>query len=227
MTRRRGATAARASRSGGERRAAILRAAARIIAARGYDATRVEDVAVAVGVLKGSLYNHIDSKEDLLFGVMEAAYHGSRPLIERCERMDGDALVRLRAYVHAQVLHNIANRDEINVFLRDFRSLSPERAARILAYRDEHDRFLRRLIAAGIAEGTIAPQVDVKLTAFAILGMINWVPRWWSPDGALPPAAIAEEFASLVLGGIATRERRSAGRRDEGRERLEAREVVP
>ncbi len=181
----------------------IFDAAARIFHERGYEATSIQDVAEAVGILKGSLYYYIDSKEDLLFGVIEDAHQGSLGNLKRWQEMEGDALTKLRAFISGHVLHNIENRIKIGVFFQDFRSLSPERREVIVRERDQYDHFLRELIVQGQEEGVVAPEVDPKLTAFAILGMMNWTHQWYQPGGPAQPMEIANAFADLVLGGIA------------------------
>ena len=59
----------------------------------------------------------------------------------------------------------------------------------------------RRLIDAGIAEGSIAP-VDPKMAAFVLAGALSWVGRWYRSDGPLEPQAIADQAVALLLGGV-------------------------
>jgi AcrR family transcriptional regulator len=184
------------------RREEIFEAAARMFNQKGYAATSIQDVADAVGILKGSLYYYIDSKEDLLFQIIEDVHQVSINRLEQLRSLEGSALVRLRAVIEGHVLNNARNVVKTGVFFSDFRSLSEERRARIVAERDLYDAFVRELIRQGQEEGVIYADVDPKLTAMAVLGMMNWLYQWYRPDGERSPEEIAREMANLVLAGI-------------------------
>ena len=180
----------------------ILDAAAAIFHDQGYEGTSIQDVADAVGILKGSLYYYIDSKEDLLFGVIEDVHREGLTLLEQWRASEGDALSKLRGFITGHVLQNIANRVKVRVFFQDFRSLSDARRKIIVEERDRYDQYLRELIRQGQKDGTIAADVDPTLTAFGILGMMNWTYQWYHPEGPSSPQDVAQQFADLVLGGL-------------------------
>ncbi len=191
------------SAGNGRRREEIFSAAARIFNEMGYAATSIQDVADAVGILKGSLYYYIDSKEDLLFQVIEDVHQGALERLEEWRAIEGSALVKLRAFIEGHVENNARNLEKIGVFFHDFRSLSPKRREQIVAERDLYDEFVRQLVREGQEEGVICADVDPKLTAMAILGMMNWLYQWYRADGTNEPTDIAREFANLVLAGVA------------------------
>jgi AcrR family transcriptional regulator len=83
----------------------------------------------------------------------------------------------------------------------DLEALSPAHLKAVIARRDEFDRGLRRVIEAGIEDGTFAPG-SAKLLSFAILGAINWIPRWFNPDGASSSDEIADQFADYLVTGL-------------------------
>jgi TetR/AcrR family transcriptional regulator, cholesterol catabolism regulator len=192
----------------------ILDAAARIFHEKGYEGTSIQDVADAVGILKGSLYYYIDSKEDLLFGIIDEVHRTSLQQLERWQQIDGNALVKLRAFITGHVIANANNLMKMGVFFHDFRSLSPERREAIVKERDIYDQFLRNLIIEGQKEGVIDASADPKLAGMAILGMMNWIYQWWRDDGPNSAEDVANEFADLVLSGLSVRKgepRRSIG----------------
>lgn len=184
----------------------IIDAAARLFDERGYAATSIQDVADAVGILKGSLYYYIDSKEDLLFEILQDCHHASMRRLWQWQQVEGDALVRLRAFVEGHVLANLQDLVKIGVFLHDFRSLSEKRREAIVADRDVYDRYLRGLIEEGQQDGLVDPDADPKLTAMALLGMMNWVYQWYTPAGRVKPVDLARQFADLALSGLAVRQ---------------------
>jgi len=185
------------------RRDEIVAAAARIFHQKGYEATSIQEVAEAVGMLKGSLYYYIDAKEDLLFAVIEKAHQLGNDGMASSVEEGGDALAQLRNTITAHVRNNLENLTEIGVFFQDFRSLGQERRAAIVEERDSYERFVRGIIERGQADGTIDASIDPKLTTMALLGMMNWVYQWYRPDGPKEPQEIAEIFADVALKGIA------------------------
>ena len=201
------------------RLAEILDAAAEVFHEKGYAAATIQDVADAVGILKGSLYYYISSKEDLLFEIVRDAHHFSMRNLAEAQQVDGDALTRLRAFIECHVRSNIDNRVKIGVFFQDFRSLSGERRAEIVADRDIYDAYLRGLIAEAIDEGVVAADIDPKMAAMALLGMMNWIYQWYRPDheGGVAPEELARTFAELALGGLLVRSDGGAATSERGR----------
>jgi AcrR family transcriptional regulator len=184
------------------RKGEILDAAARIFHDKGYERASIQDVAESVGILKGSLYYYIDSKEELLFEVVKEVHRIGLASLEEWSRMDGDPLLRLRAVIEGHVRNNLEHPEAVGAFFHDFRSLSPARRAEIIADRDVYDRFLREIIEEGQEQGLVAADVDPKLATMAVLGMMNWVYQWYRPDGDSSPGEIARAFADLVLAGM-------------------------
>lgn len=182
----------------------IYDTAARIFHEKGYDGTSIQDVADAVGILKGSLYYYIDTKQDLLFGIIDEVHRDSLRSLEEWSAVDGDAETRLRAFIEGHVLANTRNITKIGVFFHDFRALDAERRARIVAERDHYDSYLRELIREGQRDGSFDPEVDAKLVGMGILGMMNWTYHWWRDDGPNTAAEVATEFADLIISGLAS-----------------------
>ena len=201
MTETRVAAAER--RAGGDRRQEIIDAAAEIFAAKGYDATSIQDIAEAVDILKGSLYYHIDSKEDLLFEVIQEVHESGLERLEALEKSTAPALDRIADFVRLHVEYNAHALIKIAVFFHDFRSLKGERRKTIVEERDVYDHRLRDLIRQGQEEGSICPGIDPKIGAFAILGMMNWMYQWYNPSGEQSPAELADEFAQMAVRSVA------------------------
>ena len=190
-------------RSPKRRRQEVLDAAARVFHERGYESSSIQDIAEDLGILKGSLYYYIRSKEDLLDEILWDVHEKALANIQRLDEMEGDTLQKIRAFVTLHIVFNLENLVTMGVFYHDFRSLGDERRARIVQARDIYDGMLRDLINVGQTEGLVCPDVDPKLGAMAILGMSNWVYHWYKPRGRLKPAEVADDFADLVLAGLA------------------------
>lgn len=185
----------------------IVDAAAHVFYEKGYEAASIQDVADAVGILKGSLYYYIDSKEDLLFQILRDAHRESMRHLSAWQEVEGDALTKLRAFVEGHVLAIIENDVKIGVFFQDFRSLGAERRAAIVADRDVYSALVRDLILQGQEESTIDGDVDPSLASMGLLGMLNWTHQWYRPEaeGGVTPPELAAFFADFALSGLAVR----------------------
>ena len=184
------------------RRAEIVQAAAQIFHDKGYEHTSMQDIADAVGILKGSLYYYIESKEALLYEITREVHESAYLDIDRLRAIEGSSLVRIRAFVSAHIIHNLGRLVKMAVFFQDFHSLTAEHRAEIVRERDRYDRFLRELIGAGRKEGSICPDVDPKIVSFGILGLVNWVYQWYRPDGTVTPEQLADAYADFVVAGL-------------------------
>lgn len=176
----------------------VVAAAAKLFYTNGYDATSVQDVADALGILKGSVYHYIRTKEDLLFAVVEDAHTASIANIEKLSALEGDVPTKIRAFVRAHLELLIHERVKLGVYLRDFRSLSNEHKRLVSAQRREYSDYLQSLLEQGQQEGTVAADLNPRLTTIAILGMLNWTHEWYRERGRANREAIIEEFTRIV-----------------------------
>jgi len=182
-----------------------VRAAAETFYRKGYDATTTQDIAEAVGMLKGSLYYYISAKEDLLYEIINEVHEVWATNLKRHEIMDGDPLTRIWAFVHNNVVGNAENLVSSAVFFRDFSALTGQRRKHILELRDVHDNTLREMIREGQSSRAVRKGVDPKVAATGILTMCNALYHWYRPDGALTAEDVAIQYADLAVGGLAAK----------------------
>jgi AcrR family transcriptional regulator len=180
----------------------LLEVATELFSKQGYGATTTQDIANELGMLKGSLYYYIDSKEDLLFAILEdAATEAEAWLLEVIDQ-DVPALERLRMAIERHVEFGLANTYRTALYLTEQRSLSPERHA-VIAEKDRlYQRAFQRLIEEAQREGSVRPDADAFLSTMAILGALNWIYRWFRPERGITSRAVAQEFAALHLFGL-------------------------
>lgn len=203
MAEQKGTATARKTRAPRRREQEILEAAAQVFHEKGYESTSIQHIADSVGILKGSLYYYITSKEDLLYEIIQGVHEEALRNLERTRAVEGNALQRLRAFAMYHFTFNAENRVKVAVFFQDFRSLTPERRQTIVEERDIYDNFVRDLIREGQDEGLICPEIDAKLAAISILGMLNWIYHWYRPGGSQTASEIAEAYADFVVAGLA------------------------
>ena len=192
-------TAPRVAADRRNRDAEIVEAAIQVFYAKGFAASTMQDVADAVGVLKGSLYHYISSKEDLLFRILQESHAQARELMSEVAGLDLAALDRLRIYLERMYLWYMANIERVSVYLNQQHHLTGTNAAEMRLQAREFEQFLRELLAEAKGAGTIGGHVDLKLAAFFMLGALNSLPRWYRTGGSYAPEHIASEFAAMSL----------------------------
>jgi len=186
-----------------EPRQEILRTAARLFQQRGYDATSMNDVAAALKLSKGGLYHHFQSKDEILFEIMNHAMEITEERVLAPVRNIADPEERLRALIrlHIEVVLSPADR-EITVMLHENHPLPPGLRKRINARKKEYIHFVEGLMAEIQRARQAKASVSARAAAFALLGMINWIYQWYKPEGELQANNLIPQFTSLVFGGI-------------------------
>lgn len=200
-TQRRGA----GSRKPREQRwAELFTVATEVFYQKGYESASLQDIADQLGMLKGSLYYYIHSKEDLLYEVINEVHRKGLANIESLADQPGEAVERLYRVVIGHIDHMCRDLKGTAVFLHELQALPPERQQEILGGEHAYRSVFRDLISQGQAEGTVRADVDPKLASLSILGSINWVYRWFRPGGEFTPKQIGEQFASMIVRSVAT-----------------------
>lgn len=186
---------------GVQRRDELLAAAEKLFCQRGYQATSVRDIAEALEIRAGSLYAHIESKEDLLWEILRAAadrfFAAVGPIVDS-NLVTVEKLKRAIA-AHVQVITGSASAAAI--YMNDWRHLSEPRRREFAERRDEYERMFRRLVHDAIREGLFG-DVDEKFATLMILSSINWIYQWYRPDGPMTPEEIARRITDLLFNGL-------------------------
>jgi AcrR family transcriptional regulator len=185
----------------------ILRTAARLFQQRGYDATSMNDVAAALKLSKGGLYHHFQSKDEILFEIMDHAMEITQERVLKPVSGIVDPEERLRALIRLHIELVLSPRDrEITVVLHENHPLPPLLRKRINARKKDYIHFVENLMAevqAKVEEKTRRPsRVSARAAAFALLGMINWIYQWYKPEGDLQAQTLIPQFTDLIFGGI-------------------------
>ncbi len=191
---------ARVNRRGTKTSDEIRSVSVDLFSKRGFQGTPLRDIAGKVGIRVGSLYNHIASKGDLLFDIMETVMldllEDQRQVAETL-----DVVERMRLLVYHHVKFHCARAEEVFVGNSELRSLNRSQRNRIVALRDQYERVFQAELKDGIRQGKFLP-IDVQVTSYGILAMTTWVAAWYSPRGRLSLEEIAEIYTAMVLRGI-------------------------
>jgi len=183
-----------------DRRDEIVRSAAAVLR-RGRDgALRMEEVAKHVGLVKGNLYYYFKDRQELIFHCHMRCTEMSLAALEEIAARGGSAEERLREFLRRHIEIIIAS-DYGGALLADIGELTAAQRRRYVALRDRVEAGVRKLIEEGVARKQFRP-LSVPLAGFAILGSINWMPKWHRPDGALPAREVADTFVDFFIRGL-------------------------
>lgn len=177
--------------------------AARLFATKGYHATRIQDIADELGMLKGSLYYYFDSKEDLLVRLVQSRLGEAHQVIRGIVEGEGDAAAKLQCAIQEHLRLYQQSAHIYALFYYENLSQINEATAQIvhrLTY--EYERLWHELVQTGVHEGSFRHDLDVAITVKAIMGMCNSTLLWYDPEGRLPIRSIAHHFSGLLLQGM-------------------------
>jgi AcrR family transcriptional regulator len=184
---------------------AIRKAGLRLIFEHGYEAMSLRQLAAEVGIQSGSLYNHITTKQELLFSLVQDHLNELlRQLALALKDKDG-AIEQLRAFVAFHVLYHVTKKREVFIANSELRSLDPKNYAAIVTLRGAYEQRLAGILAEGVEQGAFEI-ADVQVATFAILALLTGVCTWYRPGGRLTREAIVAAHEKLVLSGVVAKE---------------------
>jgi AcrR family transcriptional regulator len=180
---------------------AIRKAGLKLIHEHGYEAMTLRQLAAEVGIQVGSLYNHITTKQDLLFDLIKA--HMDDLLAELDVRIKdvADPVERLKVFISFHVSYHILRKREVFIGYSELRSLEPNHYEEIVGLRRRYERRLTEILDQGQERGLF--QVgDSAVAAYGILAMLTGVCTWFRPNGRLTREQVADIYCDMVLRGL-------------------------
>ena len=163
----------------------------------------MRDIAAELGMHVGNLYYYFENKGELLAYCQEETLSELLSLAQEVAALDAPADEKLRRLICGHVVR-LNETIPGSLAHLEIEAVDDERRAGIVTKRDAYERVWRRLIRQGIADGTLAA-VDAKVAAMSLLGAANWTVKWFQSDGRQTATEIGEEFASLLIDGLAAR----------------------
>ena len=179
-------------------RATVIDAACALFAERGYRGTSMKDIAEVLGVSAPGLYNHVASKQEILYAIMDRAMDRAIDALDEAIAGIGDVAEQLRRATESLVLDFLRYPDEVTVCNNEVRSLDPANRLAIVAKRDEYGGRIRRIIESGHHSGRFRTG-SPDLAAFAVLEMGNGAKSWFRPSGRYPDTYVASEYGEFAL----------------------------
>jgi AcrR family transcriptional regulator len=180
----------------------VFEVAAEVFHRKGYDNTSMSDVASAAGLTKAGLYHHISSKESLLYTVLDYGLDLTEAFVIKPLEHISDPLDRLKTMIDLHLRLVLEERNlEVTGLLHECKTLSPSDRARINRRKKEYVRVATNIIA-DVSKKYRVKDVDPKLAAYALLGMLNWTYQWYKASGSNTREEIVETFQRIFLQGI-------------------------
>ena len=182
---------------------AIRKAGLNLIYERGFEAMSLRQLAAEVGIQVGSLYNHISTKQDLLFDLIKGHMEDLFREFDAAQAAVAgrDAVERMRAFVDFHVTYHILRKREVFIGYSELRSLEPNHYEEIVALRRRYERALIDILRQGMEDGVFRCG-DPCVTAYGILAMLTGVCTWFRPHGRLGKDEVIAIYSDLVLGGL-------------------------
>jgi AcrR family transcriptional regulator len=181
----------------------ILDVATRLFRDKGFAATSMQDVSDEVGLLKGSLYYYVRSKEDLLFGILRDLHENGEEIIADIDFDSPEPLKELERFLRQIVLYAGEHADRLAIFLRDFTFVPADKQGEIIKERDMYTHACERLIERAIKLKNISRKVNPRISANALLRGASSTHEWYRPDGPLKLKDIADQVAGILVRGVA------------------------
>jgi len=183
------------------RRREIEDVASALFRERGYAATSIRDIARELDIRGASVYAHVASKEDVLWAIVDRTatrFERTAEAIVALPAVATDPVARMSALVRGHVRVIAEDVGAASVFISEWRALTGERRAAILARRDVYEARFREAIADGVATGDFA-MTDPAVAAAYLLTALNGIATWYRPDGRLGADRIADHYVDLAL----------------------------
>ncbi len=180
----------------------LLLEATRLFRDRGFAATSMQEVSDAVGLLKGSLYYYVRSKEDLLVAILHDLHHRGEEIVSEVDLDSADPLHELYRYLCKLIVYAAENADRLSIFFRDFRFVPKGQQATIIRKRDMYREMAEQLIGRAIAAGQIPEAVNPAIASRTVLDGVSGIHEWYRKGGSLPLAQVADQIAGLLVAGL-------------------------
>lgn len=179
--------------------------ATRLFGVRGLGAVTLQEIADELGVSKAALYHYFPNKEALVRDIFEEWARVAVDRISAVVALDEPPSARLRRILERHVLALTRDLHLYTLGFRDQDQLPASARAVFDRFKRDVDTAVGTVIREGVENGEFAP-VDPKIAAFAVIGMCNWMFKWYRPDGKYEPHELAAMLARMALGGLLRRE---------------------
>ena len=175
--------------------------AAEIFHEQGFDATSMSNIAAAVDLTKAGLYYYIESKEDLLFAIMNYAMERLETMVIEPSRLIADPEERLKSIITRHGRQLTEGNKAITILTDEIEGLKPKHRKQILDRKRVYFDFVRDTLEALRSEGKLQ-DINTTVATFSLFGTLLWLPRWFRPGGRLTSEQVIQEIVNIAAGGL-------------------------
>ncbi len=177
----------------------LLKAAATCFNEKGYSGTSLKDVASGLGLTDAAVYYYVRNKEELVYQCYLRAAELGQEAIERAQRDGLTGFDQAFLYVRYHIEILCGERGPVAI-MSEVPSLSEEHRQEILKLSRRHSQAFEKILKLGMSDQSIA-DCDIRMTGNAIMGAINWIPKWYHGDQAVAKKLL-EEFPKILTSGL-------------------------
>ncbi len=179
----------------------ILTAASKLFSERGYKTTSLDEIGQQVGLHKTSLFHYFKGKEEILTRVMDQSLRHHTPALKQI--LDNPNLTsegKLRLALKTQILVTCKYKDHINVWLTEAKGLPAKKRERYKKIRKQYESYFEEIIKRiqRDKKADLFPGLNPRLVKLGILGMCNWLLKWYDGSGRSTPEEIYATFYSMI-----------------------------
>lgn len=188
-------------RTEGSKREDIIQIASRLFSLKGYNSTSLQDIADEVGLHKTSLFHYFKNKEEILTEVMEISFKKYTEILDDAfKKSDFSSEEKFRLALEEQIAVICKYKHYINVALNEIKSLSPENRGKYTRTRNDYSEHFEKIIQEVQADekSNLFKGIDSRIITLGILGMCNWIIKWYRKDGPLTPIEISDIFFKMI-----------------------------
>ena len=173
----------------------MLKAAAYCFNQKGYSGTSLKDVADILGLTDAALYYYVRNKEELVYLCYVRAAEVGREAMQRAIDEGQSGFEQAQLYICSHVEAIVGDSGPLAI-MSEVPSLKPGHRDEVLELSRTHSSNFEAILQRGIADGSIGP-CDVRMTGNAIMGSINWIPKWFHGDAKVA-RRILDEFPGIL-----------------------------
>ncbi|MYL48579.1 TetR family transcriptional regulator [Halobacillus litoralis] len=177
----------------------IIQTSLELFDRHGFHGVTVKQIVQQTNTSKGGFYHHFQSKDELLFVIHDTFITYVLKEAQAANVIHSSPIPKVQAIIQSFVQVFDLYKPHISVFYQESLYLKPAYEEEIKGKRDEFKRMVFNVIEEGQKSGHFRRELPLEITGMAILGMVNWIYKWYRRDGTYTIDQIAEVFTDLVL----------------------------
>lgn len=175
----------------------ILDAATTVFSQKGYSAASLQDIADRVGILKGSLYHYISSKESLLFRILEESHTAAQQMMDEVDALDLPTEQKFTTFVERLANWYLEHHERASLYLNEWRYLEGDYGRTVRAQRRAFAAYVVAMIDGAIADGSARADLDTAVVTNYIISAISSIPSWYRSGPPADIERVARQIAAV------------------------------